>query len=295
MSGDEQHLSDQPIRHQAPWLSRIRSQRPAVAEYPAGAKLAARTIGDHELVWTLQGRATFLAGGEQWTMGAGDLLLVPPLIEHAFQWDEQRTSRHGYVHFTLGDQDRRSCPVLHRAADQDPIAALLRYLLWLSAASDDWEPRATQVIDLLVTLMTDGPLPDRESTRHAGLDAALDHVSRRWQQMPLRRLTVSELARAGNVSATLIHQLFRSEFGLAPAAALEGARLLRARALLVETSLSIEAIGLACGFADAAHFSHRCRAVLGATPRQLRAGAAVPIGEGVERLVATLWNGEGRT
>jgi AraC-like DNA-binding protein len=239
----------------------------------------------------LQGSATFLAPGEQSPLGPGDLLLLPPGVEHAIRWDEQRTSRHGYVHFTLGRRHRPAVPILHRAGKPDPIDGLLRYLLWLGGGTAEWEPRAAQVVDLLVTLVSTGPLPERSTARHPGLAAALGFVSEQWGQMPLRRLRLDELARAASVSPTLLHRLFRTEFGLAPSAALEGARLFRARALLLETSLGVETIGLACGFADAPHLSHRCRSVLGVSPRELRAGADVPIGDGVQRLVATLWSG----
>ena len=271
--------------------ARVQPRRPGVAEYPAGAQLAPRVIPDHELVWMLQGTATFLAPGEQMPLSSGDLLLVPPGVEHAIRWDEHRTSRHGYVHFTLGRRRRPAAPVLRHAGGSDPIDGLLRYLLWLGGGTAEWEPRTAQVVDLLVTLMTSGPLPERTAVGHPGLAAALGFVSTQWAQMPLRRLRLDELARAASVSPTLLHRLFQAEFGLAPSGALEGARLFRARALLLETSLSVEAVGLACGFADAPHFSHRCRSVLGASPRELRSGADVSIGDGVQRLVATLWSG----
>ena len=262
-----------------------------MAEYPAGARLMPRVIDDHELVWMLQGSATFVAAGEETPLGRGDLLLVPPGLEHAVRWDGQRTSRHGYVHFTLGRRHGHAAPLLRRAGDHDPIDGLLGYLLWLGGATDDWEPRTAQVVDLLVTLISTGPLPQRATVRHPALAAALGFVSEQWAQMPLRRLGVDELARAASVSPTLLHRLFQAEFGFAPSGALEGARLFRARALLLETSLGVEAVGLACGFADGPHFSHRCRSVLGASPRELRAGAEVAPGEGVQRLVAALWSG----
>jgi AraC-like DNA-binding protein len=242
----------------------------------------------------LQGSAAFLDTGQQRPLTPGDLLLVPPGLRHAIRWDEQRTSRHGYVHFSLGRRHRQATPILYRAGDRDPVGGLLRYLLWLGGGTADWEPRTAQVVDLLVTLMSSGPLPGQTTVQHPGLEAALGFVSEQWAQMPLRRLRLDELARAAAVSPTLLHRLFQAEFGLAPSAALERARLFRARALLLETSLGVEAVGIACGFADAPHFSHRCRSVLGASPRELRTGADVSMGDGVQRLVATLWSGAGR-
>src|SRR6266508_4442463 len=74
-------------------------QRPAVADYPPGARLALRVIDDFELVWMLRGQARFVADDGDVPLAPGRLLLVPPGVRHGFVWDERRASRHGYVHF----------------------------------------------------------------------------------------------------------------------------------------------------------------------------------------------------
>jgi hypothetical protein len=52
--------------------------RPAVADYPAGAGLQPRVIEDFEFVWMLRGRATFVVS-EETPLSPGELLLVPPV------------------------------------------------------------------------------------------------------------------------------------------------------------------------------------------------------------------------
>ena len=90
--------------------------------------------------------------------------------------------------------------------------------------------------------------------------------------MPLRRIGVGELARRAHVSRGYLNRLIRAGFGLSAAAALERARCARAESLLLRTDLTVESIAHQCGFADPSHFSHRFKAIHGASPRRLPDG-----------------------
>ena len=272
----------------------LKVERPAVAQYPPGATLAKRTIDDHELVWPLQGRAVFSSNSGDTALAADELLLVPPGLPHSFSWDPRRTSRHGYLHFSLGPADAHTQPLTRRMGEQDPITGLLRYLLWLGTEPPGWRPRAAHTVGLLVTLLAAGPLPAVRPSGHPGLERALDHVARRWRDMPLVQPTLCELAGAARISESVLARAFHAEYGRSPAAALEGSRLLRARDLLRETALSVESIGRACGFADGAHFAHRCRAVWQVSPRELRAGVPVEVEPALERLGHRLFSPQTR-
>jgi hypothetical protein len=97
--------------------------RPAVADYPAGAGLQPRVIGDYEFVWMLRGHATFIVG-DQRQLSPGELLLVPPGLRHSFRWDQDQASRHGYVHFGSADVTEVVTPDvrLTRMSTTDPLA-----------------------------------------------------------------------------------------------------------------------------------------------------------------------------
>lgn len=57
-----------------------------VADYPAGARLPTRVIEDFEFVWMLRGRATFRSTDRDIVLTPDVLLLVPPGLEHSFDW-----------------------------------------------------------------------------------------------------------------------------------------------------------------------------------------------------------------
>jgi AraC family transcriptional activator FtrA len=64
---------------------------------------------------------------------------------------------------------------------------------------------------------------------------------------------------------------FKAATGLAPGAWLLAARLARARDLLEETRLSVEAVAAACGFGTAATLRHHFGRQLGLSPTEHRA------------------------
>ncbi|MCJ8144777.1 GlxA family transcriptional regulator [Ancylobacter sp. A5.8] len=66
---------------------------------------------------------------------------------------------------------------------------------------------------------------------------------------------IAAIARRLDVSPRQLERLFRRDLGMGPAAYHLGLRLERARELLRLSPLSVTDVGLACGFASAAHFS----------------------------------------
>jgi AraC-like DNA-binding protein len=271
---------------------------PAVADYPAGAEMAPRVIEDFEFVWMLRGRARFVAGDAELALAPGRLLLVPAGIRHRFVWDERGPSRHGYVHF---EPERLGRPVVAEVrsramSEDDPLGALCAYLLWLGQEqSDGWEDRANRTLGFLLELFTSGPLPSDEPRAKlpAPLIAVVGLLRREWSQMPLRRLTVGDLASAAHVSRSYLNRLFRAELGLSAAAALERLRCSRAETLLTRTDMTIGSIAHQCGFADLYHFSHRFIRLYGVPPSRFRQDASAASSAldlaGVRRLAHAVW------
>ncbi|MCK0198354.1 GlxA family transcriptional regulator [Ancylobacter sp. 6x-1] len=96
---------------------------------------------------------------------------------------------------------------------------------------------------------------------------------------------IAAIAARLDVSARQLERLFRRHLGATPAAYQMVIRLERARELLRLSKLSITAVGLACGFQSAAHFSTAYARHFGRSPRQERsmspttAGGLAPTGE----------------
>jgi AraC-like DNA-binding protein len=274
-------------------------ERPAQADYPAGAQLGPRTIDDFEFVWMLRGEARVTFDEGDLPLAPGHLLLVPPAVRHAFVWDQRRTSRHGYVHFEPRSGGRQLAAGELRIRPMtvdDPLTGLCAYLLWLGRTDDPrWQQSAGETLDLMARLVLSGPLPPANPAPALppGLAAAVDHLRREWSQLPLRRISVGELASACHLSRGYLNRLFSAGVGLSAATALERLRIARAETLLTRTDSSIDAIADACGFADPSHLSHRFGVTHGVSPRAYRSmGTASPSvldHAGVRRLSHLVW------
>lgn len=87
-------------------------------------------------------------------------------------------------------------------------------------------------------------------------------------------LTQDELARRVGLSRRQLERLFRRYLRKAPARHYLELRLQRARLLLLQSTLSIIDVALACGFVSASHFSKCYRQAYTRSPKQERGGAA---------------------
>ncbi|MFL9938476.1 helix-turn-helix domain-containing protein [Paraburkholderia graminis] len=83
-------------------------------------------------------------------------------------------------------------------------------------------------------------------------------------------LTLGELASIAALSEFHLARMFRTSFGLPPAAWIAQQRLERARTLLRTTALPLAQVAGLCGYANASHLSHRFREGVGVSPGAYR-------------------------
>lgn len=251
---------------------------PAVADYPPGSTFGPRDARTYEFVWLLSGSATWSWDDMRVPLTPGTLLLVRPGMRDAFHWDQRRPTRHAYVHFTLsGVADGVMWPVVRDLGGRpDPMGALCQYLLWLgSSCPPAWPEQAAETLRLLVLTFLAPPASSVDAGDDGGLPApivaAMGAVRSAWSGGVARTVPLEVLAEAAGVSVSTLCRAFQRRFGVGPVAALERLRLARAEPLLWMSNLSLQAIAVQCGFADAYHFSRRFRAVYGLAPSAFRA------------------------
>lgn len=84
-------------------------------------------------------------------------------------------------------------------------------------------------------------------------------------------LSLLEIADDAGLSRRQIERLFRQEMGRSPARYYLEIRLERARHLLVQSTLPVVEVAVACGFVSASHFSKCYREIYNRSPQQERA------------------------
>ncbi len=114
------------------------------------------------------------------------------------------------------------------------------------------------------------PVSARLRVNHPKLVAAIGLMESNLEQ-PLAQ---DDLARRIGLSRRQLERLFRRYLRKAPARHYLELRLQRARLLLLQSTLSIIDVALACGFVSASHFSKCYRQAYGRSPKQERAAPA---------------------
>jgi AraC family transcriptional regulator, glycine betaine-responsive activator len=85
-------------------------------------------------------------------------------------------------------------------------------------------------------------------------------------------LSCSELAQEADLSPRQLERLFQRYLGETPTRYYLSLRLERAKTLLMQTSMPVLSVGLACGFVSASHFSKCYHEYFGRTPSEERFG-----------------------
>lgn len=90
-----------------------------------------------------------------------------------------------------------------------------------------------------------------------------------------QEITVSEMARLVDLSISHLQHLFKNELGQSPAQYVQELRLMRARDLLENSSLTIKQIMFRIGAKDRSNFERRFKRAYKLTPVQFRKVAAL--------------------
>lgn len=107
---------------------------------------------------------------------------------------------------------------------------------------------------------------DRVHLTGARLRRVLDHIEAHLAEP----LGLGELAAAAGLSPFHFSRVFRRATGETPVQYLRARRLEHARQLLLTSDMPVEAVGQACGFGNAAHFSRSFTTLVGIAPGRFR-------------------------
>ena len=82
--------------------------------------------------------------------------------------------------------------------------------------------------------------------------------------------SIQDLAREMGISVSQLERAFANRTAMTPAGVWREMRLLHARSLLLNSSLSVTEVATACGFADSSHLNRWFQRAFGETPRQVQ-------------------------
>lgn len=230
-------------------------------------------IRDYYLIhFILRGRGQYRTGDACYALGAGEGFLILPGVVTVYEADARDPWEYRWIGY--GGQ----------------YAAELTQRAGLSAARPCFQATAPQTVEEILR----GCYQDVATLRLGGLSAIgglcrfLAHIAQsdaRQTQEELghyekalwfiegnvsRNIQVTDIADFVGLSRSQLFRVFRTACGQSPQQALLDARLRRAKALLIQNTLSLHEIALSSGFSGAAHLGEAFRRRYGMTPGAYR-------------------------
>lgn len=240
-----------------------------------GAFWGPRTIPDPELIYCIAGRFFYRdTNVEEFTFGAGQLLLIPPDVVHTIGWRRGRGAKFACVHceplrqFRYGDGKYRiepqprlltttgKDPLLRSLFEQcaramaggglyrkDLVSSLVRSI-WLRLA-EYWQPATSAVTSVRVEQMA-------------------EFLRMRYRD-PVGRL---DLAERFQLTPQYVNALFQRELHTTPVEFLNRLRVEKAVAMLRD-GMSVKDAAQEVGFSDAFYFSKTFKRLQGVSPSEI--------------------------
>jgi AraC-like DNA-binding protein len=203
-------------------------------------------------------------------LGPGKFVLVAP--ETRFTAELRRpVPRHLFIHFGIGTHRWRltdrvleiDASAISRALGEDLLEHLTR-------APDVAVAQPWRAIALVCSVLEG---VDSRHWNDAAPDPRIQRVLAALELDPAQPWTNVRMARLATMSAGGFVRRFQRDMRTSPQRHLTRLRLARARALLLETDQSIEAVTERCGFCDRSYFSTVFRREVGLPPATFRARA----------------------
>jgi len=250
-----------------------------IAAYPPGATFGPRVLYDFQFLWVIEGNVTASFDGVELSVLPDTILLGRPGMTEHYDWDKERRSILGYLHFSFDYSapewpPLKQWPLMRRMTLNDILRPLFRYAIGLTQCST---PSRDRLLESTVTLMLHSFLsgqtavaPEPFGKLPSAVEKALSAIRRSLAQDPPEPITLEALARAGHVTAPHLCRLFRRHLNLSPLECAGLARLERAASLLVRSNLAVREVADATGFVSPYHFSKKFKAVYRVSPRDYR-------------------------
>ncbi len=271
----------------------VAHQSVAVVPMSLQTDLAPHSHNYHELVIITKGKGTHKSMGGEFSLGAGDVFLIPPNIEHAY---ESTADLGLYNILYLPDRleklncDAAELPGWFMLLTAEPAfrkktgftdhlrldpRALATVISKIEALTDElankspgWRLASTSLFyDLLVFLCRKANIPTLEKpSPAAGLAKVLSILESQFEQ----NILLSDLTLASGLTERTLLRLFKGLTGVTPMQYLINLRLEYARRLLKETDFSVSRIALEAGFSEGNYFSRIFKAKYQMTPKAFR-------------------------
>lgn len=251
-----------------------------------GPAFPAHRHGFTELVLVYAGRGVHLSGGVSRELGAGDVILVPRGVEHAYA----EAGELSYLNLVFDESVLLDDPLAGAVALAEPpgraagarasvfriSASALREALALANRIDQELFRREAGYALMAKALFEQLWASLARERAWGLndgespEARVRRILERLTRDPSIGLSVEDMAAEARMSPRSFRREFKRVAGEPPLARANRLRIEEAKALLRETDKTVTQIGFLVGFDDPAYFARSFKRAAGVSPKAFR-------------------------
>lgn len=227
----------------------------------------ARTMGEHDFIYMLNGQWTFAQNGQHYTLKKGELLILGAGQAHCGIAPCMAGTRTMYFHVSAAEGDRfgnvpDGIAPLSDLSENRTFKNQFYELVGAKLAGDD--RRASALFDLLLCELTS----QSRNLPHADLGQRIQHIIHKY---PEKFPSNAELAEQCGVSIKTAEAKFKALYGVTIHQYILQYKIEQATALLLHfPEMPIKEIAYNLGFYDEYHFSRRFKQITGLSPSDYR-------------------------
>lgn len=228
-----------------------------------------------EIFSFLDGKGFFRAGGQQFPVRPGELVMVGPRVLHT----ELSFADHPLEYIVLGvevpeilpKEEGRGYLHLTDPGEQGGCRACLEAILRESGArQESYREVCTGLAQTLLALLRRQSLRQTSSPVHSRSTSQCARIKQHMDEHFAEAITLDTLAAMTHMSKHYLVHAFNKEVGCSPISYLLARRIAESKYLLETSNDSVAQIGLSLGFSSPSYFSQRFKKAVGLTPLDYR-------------------------
>lgn len=232
---------------------------------------------DFEIILVRRGVLAMWEEDQKFTVNANQTLVLWPNRRHGGLQVHDRRLAFYWLHFSISGSGGKGAtvsmlPQLGTPARPDRLQELFHRFLSDFGAGDDWksgplnDPRA----DLLLLQILTEAATQHDSEKSAQEPALAQNIRAYIDAHFFEPIGPADVVKSLRYSGVYLRQTFRHATGLTLSQAIQNRRMMEARRLLLETTLTLKEIAFRCGFDDEGYFCRVFRKNEGVNPTVFR-------------------------
>jgi len=228
--------------------------------------------GDYQLVLLIDGGLDLRLDGTWLHVPQGHVVLCRPGDQLLYLFEREKTTRHQWCTSPASLLSISLLEKLGKVGGIVPIPEILHTILWAGLQNEGAEPLHFPLHKALAESAFEAFWIARNAGEKSQSTAveSLRRVQRFIHEHHADNLSLSDLAKQGNVTPNHLIRLFREQLSETPVDYLWRIRVEQGATWLKETGLGISEIAYRAGFKNVFHFSRRFKQRFGSSPRSFR-------------------------